>query len=219
MLYHDKRFQTDPDFPLVAFNHQQIKDSSTGSFLLADRVHFDDIVEYLLSINIPVLTRMIDQMKNDEMVMAVTEDEKACYRLLNDLDHVSSHVDGSGTMRKFMQNECWSLLAYLGAPTWYITFSPADVKHPIALYLAAHKERIRPVLNINEANYKLIADNPVASARFFHIIVQAFIKHVIGLNEKETGLYGRSSGYYGTVEQQEQPVSTGNQGTCYEPWV
>ncbi|KAF8575055.1 hypothetical protein K439DRAFT_1277718, partial [Ramaria rubella] len=170
-------------------------------WVLLDKVHFDDIVERLLSISIPVLTGMTNQMKNDEMVMAVTEDEKACYRLLNDLDHVSSHVDGSGTIRKFMRNECWSLLAYLGAPTWYITFSPADVKHPIALYLAAHKERIRPVLNINEANYQLIADNPVASARFFQIIVQTFLKHVIGLNKKETGLYGRSSGYYGTVEQ------------------
>ncbi|KAF8576811.1 hypothetical protein K439DRAFT_1238494, partial [Ramaria rubella] len=89
----------------------------------------------------------------------------------------------------------------LGAPTWYITFSPADVKHPIALYLAAHKEKIRPVLNVNDENYKLIADNPVASARFFHIIVQAFLKHVIGTNEKDARLYGRSSGYYGTVEQ------------------
>ncbi|KAF8588410.1 hypothetical protein K439DRAFT_1645513 [Ramaria rubella] len=138
MLYHDKRFQTDPDFPLVAFNHQQIKDSSTGSCLLVDRVHFDDIVE-------------------------------PCYRLINDLDHVSSHVEGSGTTRKFMQNECWSLLAYLGAPTWYITFAPPDVKHPIALYLAAHKEKIRPILNVDDANYKLIADNPVASARFFNM--------------------------------------------------
>ncbi|KAF8575417.1 hypothetical protein K439DRAFT_1238829, partial [Ramaria rubella] len=154
-----------------------------------------------LSISIPVLTSMTNWMKNDEMVMAETEDEKACYRLLNDLHHVSSHVHGSGTMRKFMCNECWSLLAYLGAPTWYITFSPADVKHPIALYLAAHKEKIRPVLNVNDANYKLIADNPVASARFFHIIVQAFLKHVISTNEKDAGLYGRSSGYYGTVEQ------------------
>ncbi|KAF8582922.1 hypothetical protein K439DRAFT_1304494, partial [Ramaria rubella] len=200
-LYHDKRFQTDPDFPLVAFNHQQIKASSMGSFLLADRVHFDDIVERLLSISIPVLTSMTNQMKNNEMVMAVTDDEKACYRLINDLDHVSSHVEGSGTMRKFMRNECWSLLAYLGAPTWYITFAPADVKHPIALYLAAHKEKIRPVLNIDDANHKLIADNPVASARFFNIIVKAFLKHVVGMNEEEAGLYGRSSGYYGTVEQ------------------
>ncbi|KAF8580773.1 hypothetical protein K439DRAFT_1648102 [Ramaria rubella] len=33
-------------------------------------------------------------------------------------------------------------------------------------------------------------------------LLKAFTKHVIGLIEKETGLYGRSSGYYGTVEQQ-----------------
>ncbi|KAF8572734.1 hypothetical protein K439DRAFT_1248299, partial [Ramaria rubella] len=154
-----------------------------------------------LSISLPVLTNMTHRMKNNETVKAVTEEEKACYQLMNDLDHVSSHVEGSGTTRKFMQNECWSLMAYLGAPTWYITFPPADIKHPIALYLAAHKEKIRPVLNIEDAHYKLIADNPMASARFFNILVQAFLKHVIRLNEKEAGLYGRSSGYYGTVEQ------------------
>ncbi|KAF8576052.1 hypothetical protein K439DRAFT_1649385 [Ramaria rubella] len=208
MLYHDKRFQTDPDFPLVAFNHRQIKNSSIGSFLLADRLHFDSIVDRLLSISIPVMTSMTHRMKNNEMVKAVTVEEKACYQLFNDLDHVPSPVEGSGTTRKFMQNECWPLLAYLGAPTWYITFAPADVKHPIALYLAAHKEKIRPVLNTEDAHYKLIADNPVASARFFNILVQAFLKHVIGHNGKEAGLYGQSSGYYGTVEQQEQLVTT-----------
>ncbi|KAF8577595.1 hypothetical protein K439DRAFT_1649053 [Ramaria rubella] len=84
---------------------------------------------------------------------------------------------------KFMRNECWSLLAYLGAPTWYITFAFADVKHPISL--------IRPVLNVNDSNHKLIADNPVAT----------FLKHVICINDKEAGLYRRSSGHYGTVEQ------------------
>ncbi|KAF8581862.1 hypothetical protein K439DRAFT_1306689, partial [Ramaria rubella] len=125
------------------------------------------------------LTCMIDRMKNDELVKAVTEDEKACYQLISDFDHVSSYVEGSSITRKVMRNECWSLLAYLGAPTWYITFAPADVEHPIALYLAAHKERIRPVLNVNDSNNKLIADNPVASARFFNILVQAFLKHVI----------------------------------------
>ncbi|KAF8577207.1 hypothetical protein K439DRAFT_1365273 [Ramaria rubella] len=102
MLYHDKRFQTDLDFPSVAFNHRQIKDSSTGSFLLADRLHFDSIVDRLLSISIPVMTSMTHRMKNNKMVKAVTVEEKACYQLLNDLDHVSSHVEGSGTTRKFM---------------------------------------------------------------------------------------------------------------------
>ncbi|KAF8576522.1 hypothetical protein K439DRAFT_1246801, partial [Ramaria rubella] len=131
-------------------------------------------------------------MKNNEMVKAVTVEEKAFYQLLNDLDHVSALEQPESSCG----NECWSLLAYLGAPTWYITFAPADVKHPIALYLAAHKEKIRPVLNTEDAHYKLIADNPVASARFFNILVQAFLKHVLGHNEKEAGLYGWSSGYY-----------------------
>ena len=33
LMYHDKRFQTDLYFPIVAFNHEQLKGSSTGSFL------------------------------------------------------------------------------------------------------------------------------------------------------------------------------------------
>jgi hypothetical protein len=45
--------------------------------------------------------------------------------------------------------------------------------------------------------------NPVAAARFFHVVVTLFIKHVLGVdNDEETGLYGKTSAYYGTVEQQ-----------------
>jgi hypothetical protein len=36
LMYHDKRFQTDPNFPFIAFSHEQIKASATKSFLLAD---------------------------------------------------------------------------------------------------------------------------------------------------------------------------------------
>ena len=55
-----------------------------------------------------------------------------------------------------------------------------------------------------EANLtkSLIADNPVASARFFHFMIQAFIKHVLGVDADHTGLYGNISSYYGIVEQQ-----------------
>jgi hypothetical protein len=40
LMYHDKRFQEDPIFPLIAFNHEQIKGATTGGFLLADK-HVD----------------------------------------------------------------------------------------------------------------------------------------------------------------------------------
>jgi len=30
LMYYDKRFQKDPHFPLIAFNHEQMKESTRG---------------------------------------------------------------------------------------------------------------------------------------------------------------------------------------------
>ena len=48
----------------------------------------------------------------------------------------------------------------------------------------------------------MIAQNPVAGARFFKYMVQLFIKHVLGVGVSHPGVYGNTAGYYGTVEQQ-----------------
>lgn len=48
LMYYDKRFQKDPHFPLVAFNHEQIKQSTTGGYLLAEKSKFDNISKRLL---------------------------------------------------------------------------------------------------------------------------------------------------------------------------
>ena len=45
LMYHDKHFQKDPHFPLIAFNHEQIKESSTSSFILAKQKSFDNIAD------------------------------------------------------------------------------------------------------------------------------------------------------------------------------
>ena len=48
----------------------------------------------------------------------------------------------------------------------------------------------------------MIANNPVAGARFFKVMTEAFIKHVLGYKNNSPGLYGKTAGYYRTVEQQ-----------------
>jgi hypothetical protein len=128
--------------------------------------------------------------------------EKACYQLMLDLDHISNKVQGSMTNKKYMRNQIWSMTAFRGAPSWYITFSPADIKHPICLYYADTKEKFSPELRGSDERFRLIARNPVAGARFFHYMVEMFIKHVLGVGEKHHGVYGKTSAYYGTVEQQ-----------------
>jgi len=94
------------------------------------------------------------------------------------------------------------LISYLGAPSWFITFAPADNKHLMCLYYADTKEIFSPEIRADNECFNLISRNPVAGARFFHFIVQMFIKHVLGVDQDHTGLYGDTSAYYGTVEQQ-----------------
>ena len=203
LMYHDKRFQRDPCFPFVAFSHQQVKSSTTGGFLLAETRKFDDIAERLLNINQDVLQNIAQRMSTGEIVKPSSKDEVDCFQLMRDLDHIDGKVSGSITSKKYMRSEIWSMIAYMGAPAWYITLSPADNKHPICLYFADDKEKLDvSLLRPADERYRLIARNPVAGARFFHFMIEMFIRHVLGVGTDHRGLYGETSGYYGTVEQQ-----------------
>ena len=78
----------------------------------------------------------------------------------------------------------------------------ADVKNPVALYYADSDVTFKPNIRAPEECYRLIANNPVACAWFFNFMVEQFIKHVLGIGSEHPGLYGETSAYYGTVEQQ-----------------
>ena len=202
LMYHDKRFQTDPTFPFVAFSHEQIKASTSQSFLLADKGLFKDITNRLLSLNVHAINCLIDRLTKDGDGKPQNEEEKKCYQIIKDLDHVQWNIKGSNTSKKRMRNQIWSLINHCGAPFWYITLSPADVKHPICLYYANTNESFTPNLMKYEERLRLICRNPVAGARFFHFVVNVFINCILGVNAKHRGLYGKTKAYYGTVEQQ-----------------
>jgi hypothetical protein len=72
LMYHDKRFQTDQDFPFIAFSHDQIKTASSQSFLLADKAIFNDIKQRILTLDKSVLKSLLEHMSNDEVVKPET---------------------------------------------------------------------------------------------------------------------------------------------------
>ena len=202
LLYYDKRFQTDVHFPIITFNHNQIRSATHGSRVTSKRKIFADVAHRLKQLDHEVLKTLAQRMEAGEHVIPESEAEKLCFNVLSDLDHIGSHVQGSLTNKKFMRSEIWSLMSFLGAPSWFVTFSPADVRHPLCLYLADSKTKFSPVLRCSRERSLLISRNPVAAARFFDIMVKAFIKHVLGMSTDHAGLYGDTAGYYGTVEQQ-----------------
>ena len=99
-------------------------------------------------------------------------------------------------------------MVFMGAPSWYITLSPADNKHPISLYFADTDQTFTPKIRTEDDRLRLISENPVAGAHFFHFMINTFIECVLGVKitkkgiKRRRGLFGTTSAYYGTVEQQ-----------------
>jgi Helitron helicase-like domain at N-terminus len=141
---------------------------------------------------------------NKKHFLPATPKEKNCFWLLHDLDHVGGFVKGSITSKKNMRNEIWSMISQLGAPSWFITLSLADSRHPICLYYADKNIEFKPNLRLSNKQNLLVTQNPVAAAHFFDLMICMFIKHVLGIGVEHSGLYGNTAGYYGTVEQQGQ---------------
>src|SRR6202522_3617016 len=79
LMYHDKRFQTDINFPFVAFSHAQMKTSTTQSFLLADQHCFGHIADWLLNIDHNVLANLTEKLAKGQHIKPETEEEKSCF--------------------------------------------------------------------------------------------------------------------------------------------
>jgi hypothetical protein len=107
-----------------------------------------ECVKRLGSVEPAVLADLAQRLEAGDHVVPQTDAEKTCFDILKDLDHVGGHVQGSMTPKKYMRNEVWSLIAFKGAPSWFITFSPVDNNHPLCLYFADEKIYFTPRLGI-----------------------------------------------------------------------
>ncbi|KAF5331977.1 hypothetical protein D9611_009023 [Ephemerocybe angulata] len=159
LMYHDKRFQTETRFIIVAFNDEQIKESKNGSIVLTRRSNFASIASRVHKINPVVIKDIATRLQEGERVIPETEEEKLCFSIMDQIDHVGSSVHGSLAGKK---NEKRGLvhIANRGAPSWFITLSPADNKHPICIYWADKKVEFNPELREYMERARLVAQTP-----------------------------------------------------------
>ena len=90
-------------FRSIAFNHEQIKDSTKAGFILAKQKSFNNIAFCLLQINSDVLTDIIEHMIKGERMKGDSQEEKDCLQLIHDIDCVGGHVKGSIISKKYMR--------------------------------------------------------------------------------------------------------------------
>lgn len=144
-MYHNKRFQLDKQFALIAFNHEQIKSISSTAYVMTNRANFDDIIRRIMNADLYTLNQLADRLKAGEHIVPQRIEEILCYNLIQDVDVVAQHITGSITSKQYMRNKIWSLIYSCGAPTWFVTFAPPDSKNPICLYYADKQVKFKPL--------------------------------------------------------------------------
>ena len=97
LLYHNKYFQKDPIFLLVALNHEQVKSSATGSIVTCKKGNFEAITNHILSADVDSIDAMIQKLSKGGQFDLSSESEKKCFYIINDLDHIGQFVQGSRT--------------------------------------------------------------------------------------------------------------------------
>ena len=80
-MYHDKRFQTDVNFPFVAFSHEQMMANTTQSFLLIEQKRFGEISNRLMNVNWATLDELTRRLEAGEHVQVNSESDsvKQCF--------------------------------------------------------------------------------------------------------------------------------------------
>ena len=205
LLYHDRRFQLDEYFAFVTFSHKQIRANSVGAHVLTEWSNFADIVKKWDSLDVTALSSLIERAEKGDRLSPTNSAERLCFELLHHLEHAQGFVPCSAAQKRKQRNEIKSLIFELGTPSFFITFSPADIKSPICLYYAGEKidiSAINPKIPDACQRLRAIAQNPVAGARFFHLMVRLFIKHILRWQSGTDGLFGPTSGFFGSIEAQ-----------------
>jgi hypothetical protein len=131
--------------------------------------------------------------------------------ILQQLRTIGSNIEGSDFRRRSLQYEIRALMLLKGLPSFFVTINPSDLDHPLLLHFAGKTINLDSPLDSvgwldKSKRAELVAKDPVAAAKFFHTLVEVWLKTVMGITSKgeinEIGPLGRVAAYYGTVETQ-----------------
>ena len=122
-------------------------------------------------------------------------------KLMNHLKTIGGRVMGSAYSRTALRTQIHGLIFNQGLPSIFLTVNPADIHSPVALYFSGIKLDLDNIqteqLMTTYKRAETIASHPVATAKFFHLLITNILKTMI-----VGGVLGPIKAYFGTVESQ-----------------
>jgi hypothetical protein len=211
----DRRFQEHYSFMFTVFNMLQRRQILLQTKLKTSKSTYNKVAQHFATIGSDVIHSVVERLEQKESLSHVwSDEEKKLHTLMREVNTVSGHVPGSSAARVEMRNEIRALMMDQGLPSFFVTINPADIYNPVVRVLAGEEIDIDNLLPDQVPKGKsdywkqsiLISKNPSVAARFFNVVMKAFIscllKYDPNLKDLAGGVFGLTKAYYGCVEAQ-----------------
>ncbi|KAF8180994.1 hypothetical protein K438DRAFT_1508281, partial [Mycena galopus ATCC 62051] len=208
----DRRFQLHKSFIFVMSNIIQRCRSSFKSRLAVNRSWFPVVQELVQKVDEKAMETYQAKLKDNPFAKPESDGEKAAARLMKYVNYVSDHIPGSVGDVNSMKQEAKSKVICDGLPHFFATVNLADSHKPVAQVLAPMNlagrdidlDRMFHALDTGKEGgtlARMLANNPVARAQFFDLMVSKFFEIVLGTKrESKIGVLGEVAGWYAVDE-------------------
>ena len=137
--------------------------------------------------------------------------ESAIFDLLQYVDYVSDHIEGSTSEVLAMREEIYAISRATGTVSIFFTLNTADTYNPLSSFMAGSAIDIDTIFGSSDSRFtsferaRQLASNPIAGAEFFKLMVDQFTGTFLGFERAcKHGVFGRVKHYYGVFEAQNR---------------
>ncbi|KAJ6522571.1 hypothetical protein B0H19DRAFT_969718, partial [Mycena capillaripes] len=175
----DRRFQEHYSFLFTAFNILQRRQVLLRTSFKVKRRNFDRVAAQFSTVSPQAVHIISERIANGDTKTANTPEEQRVLKLMQEVNVITAHVEGSSQSKLVMRNQIRGLMIEKGLPSFYLTINPADVYNPLVKFLAGDEINLDELTADTVPNYYdqscLIAKNPAVATQFFNVYMKAFI--------------------------------------------
>jgi hypothetical protein len=183
----DPRFQVHKSFIFIMANIIQRRQSSFKSRLATNRSWFPVVQGLMQKIDAQCMETYQAKLEKNPFAKPESEGEKAAAKVMRYISYVSDHIPGSVGDVNSMKQQMHSKVICDSLPHFFATVNPVDSHNPIAQVLAGRDIDLDKIFHALDGmnkelsiRAKTLAENPVAGAEFFHLMITKFFEIILG---------------------------------------
>lgn len=150
------------------------------------------------------------EMEGGSSAVATLARRPAARKLIQTMHSVNSGASWTIFNKRALRLKAISMIMQLGQPFFWMTINPNDKTSPFVMKLAGVdldvSSRLKEDLPSYVERLQKISDDPVASADFFHITIDAVMTALLrfGAKDGDGGVLGRVKAFVGMTEEQKR---------------